>query len=143
MGPTDFRSKLSLQDSRGSDNQATTVLDMKNINRSIKKDQDAQLSVKNQTPIKPIDIGSQNQPRVSATIGKHKFLTGGHKRTLSGVVADVKTLNNTKITNKEYAFADLIGDINYMNDEIEGPKEESKEETVLTKKQLAQMKKQQ
>ena len=142
MGPTDFRSKLSLQDSRGSDNQATTALDMININRSIKKEQDAQLSVKNQTPIKPIELGSQNQPRVSATIGKHKFLTGSHKRTLSGVVADVNTLNNTKITNKEYAFADLLGDINYINDEKEGPKEESKEETVLTKKQMAQMKKQ-
>ena len=116
MGPTDFRSKLSLQDSKGSDNQATTALDMKNINRSIKKDQDAQLSVKNQTPIKPIDIGSQ-QPRISGTVGKHKFLTGSHKRTLSGVVADVHTLNNTKITNKEYAFADLLGDINYFNPE--------------------------
>lgn len=104
---------------------------MKNINLRIKKEQDPQLSVKHCTPMKPIDLDQQAQPRISVTSGKNKFLTGSHKRNLSGIVANVNNLNAAKITNKEYAFADLLGDINYINDDQE---EEKKEEPVLTKK---------
>ena len=81
--------------------------------------------------MKPIDLDQQAQPRISVTSGKNKFLTGSHKRNLSGIVANVNNLNAAKITNKEYAFADLLGDINYINDDQE---EEKKEEPVLTKK---------
>ena len=141
MQANEFRTRLSVADSKGSDNQASTALDMKKINLRIKQEQDPQLSVKNTTPMKPIDLGQQAQPRISVASSKNKFLTGSHKRTLSGVVADVNSLNAAKITNKEYAFADLLGDINYINDENEEQAEESKGEPVLTKKQLAQMKK--
>ena len=66
---------------------------------------------------------------------KQAFLTGGgHKRTLSGVVKDVSALNKTTITNQEYNFADLLGDINYINED--GSKGEGETES-LTKRQLA------
>ena len=66
-------------------------------------------------------------------------MAGSHKRTLSGVVAEVSQLNKNSITNKEYNFSDLLGDIYYINDDGKGNNKESEEEP-LTKKQLAEKK---
>ena len=71
-----------------------------------------------------------------SVVEKKKFLTQ-HKRTLSGVVAEVSTLNNKSIMNKEYNFTDLLGDINYIGDDGQGKdskEEEGPEESGLTKK---------
>ena len=73
---------------------------------------------------------------------KTKQFLSQHKRTLSGVVAEVNNLNDNSVKNKEYNFTDLLGDINYIDDgqgskgkdskEYEGP-----EEGALTKKEIA------
>ena len=72
---------------------------------------------------------------------KAKFLSGSHKRTLSGVVAEVSNLNENSIANKNYNFADILGDINYIGEDGQGSKGDDGEEMGLTKKQLAEKQK--
>ena len=90
-------------------------IEIKDINLRLQKEDKEK---NNTTPVKQIDLSQPSGKRTSLSgAEKKKFLTGGHKRTLSGVVADVSNLNKNTITNKEYNFADLLGDINYINDD--------------------------
>ena len=98
-------------------------IEIKGINLELQKDQEKTGKKSNEirTPVKNINLGDPSPNTQGSTKRpslKQAFLTsGGHKRTLSGVVKDVSELNKTSITKQEYNFSDLLGDINYINED--------------------------